>query len=75
MASGRRRAAARLFVSYLVAQQAVVHKHAVQPLTQHPVNQGGSHGAVHTTRQGADSMFCGANLQHIDAKGISVSAR
>mmetsp|Transcript_2785 Transcript_2785/g.6106 ORF Transcript_2785/g.6106 Transcript_2785/m.6106 type:complete len:238 (+) Transcript_2785:230-943(+) len=45
----------------LVAQQPVIHKHAVQPLPQHLVDQGGGHCAVHTTRQGADGVILGAH--------------
>lgn len=55
----------------MVAQQAVVHKHAVQAVAQHLVHQGGGHCAVHASRQGADGMVLWANLWKLNAKEVT----
>mmetsp|Transcript_1488 Transcript_1488/g.4410 ORF Transcript_1488/g.4410 Transcript_1488/m.4410 type:complete len:201 (+) Transcript_1488:1156-1758(+) len=45
----------------LVAQEPVVHEHAVQAVPQHFVHQGGRHRAVHPAAQGANHVLLRAH--------------
>jgi hypothetical protein len=49
--------------AYLVPQQPVVHKHAVQPVSHHLVHQCGGHRGVNAARQSADHVLRRAHLR------------
>ena len=48
---------------HLISQEAVVHKHAVQPLPEHLVHEHCCHGAVHPSGECTDDMVLRPNLQ------------
>ena len=57
---------------HLVSEEAVVHKHAVQPLLQHLVHQHCCHSAVHPSGERTDDMVIRSNLQPMQGLPVRI---